>query len=1271
MGHRLKTLLLVLSLAACSNTVDRNEEPARAVAALGSADSPSVAVSGELIPLGVIVDPSGQPAVAGTNNSCGTSFISGCLVAGSPSASNFAPLTVSDGFELQSPVPVEWQGLEQSAEALISNLRGVPADRRNRNWARPEINASMFLELIGRIRKQADGEALTDPEQAEVDLLATAYQTYEKDVADRAISLYDEWAVIPCDFLVPVGDTPRAYLDSIGTTCAGPILGTIASVPPPSAEQFTEWARELVGEDYRRALVGQVLHFSQVSGAATLTADEADAEIAREYQNAIGSLEKGFSFLAAAARVAENAPTATQPEAAGELLDEIKEATTEQATDRFVEVFAEMVESSVRLVGPLRAAFFAVDVAEIAAELDEEFADALEIGGVVIGAAAVITTEAIQVGQDAQVLVTLQADRDEAYAAPNLEELTQTSEGWAKLENAFVNELMPDFTLRKLRDPAPDGAAPDPSASDPTFQLHPDGDPSLITTSPSILVDDWQRPGMPQAISVGNGWVTRRPLEGVADNAVTLIGGAPTPGKDLLGQAVSDTNFNYIGTNGDWWRAWPERGSIMQVRFAKKLTGDVSVYRYLTQGIATDIPCHDSFFGIKIAPTNLGFRCVAGSGTHFESELAAGDFVVLGDEVKKVEHVLSDTAFTTTSPFKGSFGAFEPIDVGSSLVKVVSGDENCFDDGNCLYSDSVDYESSRGSSPGFYTATIGDRPPVIAPSITGTLHSGSVQVAQTCDPRGNCTTSSVPTWTFAPGEPLRLDTHAFDPDVGDSIRTLNWQFCNPDTGCKVFATTAGSAGNGFSTTFDRAGTWSVHILAVDQAGKRTDIVTTLKIQKADQAITDPGHFFYAASYGKQITVTPTASSGLPVEVTSETPAVCTATGAHGTTITYVGVGTCIIDEAQPGNDTYNSTQIDARYIPVFKANATVTVSPASVQYSDGVPSLNVLGSIAGLVGTDTLAGTIAGCAASSLTTNAGNVASPAGTYNLTGCSGLSNANYSVNYTGSLTVTPEDATITSTTPELVATAGTTATTAAVPLSASVAQAADGRLGDLTNAHLDFLLWSSTNTTTTPSYTVSNVAASSAGIASTTLTLPADAYRLVVRLSNRDYFTGTAALDCLLVFQPAAGMRESGGGWATDSTAGGNHKSHFAFNVTSSSTGAASGSATFTWIGANDGYGYSAACASVAGGGLRFSGTGVAITCVGNVSAINLSTGQVAAGIGGSGYSIVLSATDGGSGGNSDTFSALVKTPTGATMHSLSDAGGRQVTIGGGNITFQKK
>ena len=1286
-----------------------------------SADGGSTSVIGEVIPGGMVVDPSGTPAVAGTDNSCHVSIISGCLVIGNPSASNFAPLTVSDGFNLQSPVPVPWQGLEQSAEATIANLRGVPADRRNRNWARPEINASMFLDLIGLIHKKADGETLTDAEQADLDVLATAYQTYEKNVADRALRLYDEWAADPCDFLVPVGTSPRAYLDSLGTTCAGPVLGTIATVPPPKAEQFTEWARELVGDDLRRSLVPQVLHFSQVSGAPAMTADEADAEIALEYQNAIGSLEKGFSFLAAAAHVAANAPTATQPEAAGEVVDEIKEATTEHGTDRFVEAFGDVIESSVKLVGPFREGFFGIEQqaaealqnvsgadkigydtpigpytevqqelvdliteelesAEFEAEMAELFAEGIEIGGVVIGAAEVITAEAIQVGQDINVLPTLQSNRDEAYATPDLEELTQTSEGWAKLENAFVNELMPDFTFRKLREPAPDGAAPAASVNDPQFQINPDGAPSQITTSPSILVDDWARPGMPQAISVGNGWVTRRPLDGVASDNVALIGGAPTPGKDVLGQAVSDTTFNYIDPNGDWWRAWPVRGSMMQVRFAKRLTGDVSVYRYLSQGIPSEIPCHDNSFGFTVTPKNNGFSCVVGSGTHFASELAAGDFVMLGDEVKKVDHVFSDTAFTTTSPFKGSSGAFEPIDVGSSVVKIVSGDENCFSDGNCRYSDSVDYESSRGSGsfPGFYTATIGDRPPVIAPSITGTLHSGPVQIGQTCDPQGNCTTPSVPTWSFAPGEQLTLDTHAFDPDAGDSIRILNWDICDDETLplCTIIGTAPGSDGNGLAHTFDHAGTWSVDIFAVDQSGKRTEVTTTLKVRKADQEITDHGAFGFPAPdpvprYGKHLTLVPLSSSGLPVDVTSDTPSVCTATGTHGTTITYVGVGHCAIEEAQPGNATYNAApSLTDLSFPVFSAVAIVTASP-SVQYSDQLPNLNVLGSVSGLVGTDQLAGALTGCTAATVTTTAGNVTSPAGAYALTGCSGLSGANYIVDYTGSLTVTPEDATITSTTPELVATAGSTTTTAAVPLSATVAQAADGHLGDLTNAHVDFLIWSSTNTTATPSYTVANVAANASGIASTSLSLPAGAYRLVVRLSNHDFFTGVGAMDSVLVFQPQPGLRESGAGWVTDSSAGGNHKSHFAFNLANASNGAPSGAATFSWIGSTDGYAYTASCSNWSGGGFRFSGTGVSATCVGTVTAVNLSTGQVVAGIGGSGYSIVLNATDNGSGGKSDTFSALVKAPGGATVHNLSGAGGAQVTIGGGNITFQKK
>src|SRR5262249_27581755 len=46
------------------------------------------------------------------------------------------------------------------------------------------------------------------------------------------------------------------------------------------------------------------------------------------------------------------------------------------------------------------------------------------------------------------------------------------------------------------------------------------------------------------------------------------------------------------------------------------------------------------------------------------------------------------------------------------------------------------------------------------------------------------------------------------------------------------------------------------------------------------------------------TVSPTASSGLPVTITTTTPAVCSPGGTNGTTITLIGVGTCTLNANQ-------------------------------------------------------------------------------------------------------------------------------------------------------------------------------------------------------------------------------------------------------------------------------------------------------------------------------------------------------------------------------------
>ena len=73
------------------------------------------------------------------------------------------------------------------------------------------------------------------------------------------------------------------------------------------------------------------------------------------------------------------------------------------------------------------------------------------------------------------------------------------------------------------------------------------------------------------------------------------------------------------------------------------------------------------------------------------------------------------------------------------------------------------------------------------------------------------------------------------------------------------------------------------------------------LQKQNQSITF-AELPNRALADSPFTVSPTASSNLPVQLTSLTPAVCTVSG---TTVTLVTVGTCSLQASQPGNATFN------------------------------------------------------------------------------------------------------------------------------------------------------------------------------------------------------------------------------------------------------------------------------------------------------------------------------------------------------------------------------
>ncbi len=91
------------------------------------------------------------------------------------------------------------------------------------------------------------------------------------------------------------------------------------------------------------------------------------------------------------------------------------------------------------------------------------------------------------------------------------------------------------------------------------------------------------------------------------------------------------------------------------------------------------------------------------------------------------------------------------------------------------------------------------------------------------------------------------------------------------------------------------------------------------VYRETQTITFPG--ILNQTYGATLTLSATASSGLPVSFASTTSAVCTVSG---TTATMVSVGTCTIQATQAGNTDYGAATAVSRTFTVTKASQTIT-----------------------------------------------------------------------------------------------------------------------------------------------------------------------------------------------------------------------------------------------------------------------------------------------------------------------------------------------------------
>jgi len=125
--------------------------------------------------------------------------------------------------------------------------------------------------------------------------------------------------------------------------------------------------------------------------------------------------------------------------------------------------------------------------------------------------------------------------------------------------------------------------------------------------------------------------------------------------------------------------------------------------------------------------------------------------------------------------------------------------------------------------------------------------------------------------------------------------------------------------NGASISLLKAGKCTV---VASQAGNATynpasAVSQSFTVTMASQNITF-GELANKKIAQSPFTVSANASSGLVVTFTTTTPAVCTAGGANGATITLLKAGKCTVVASQAGNATYNPASSVSQSFTVSK-----------------------------------------------------------------------------------------------------------------------------------------------------------------------------------------------------------------------------------------------------------------------------------------------------------------------------------------------------------------
>jgi PKD repeat protein len=369
-------------------------------------------------------------------------------------------------------------------------------------------------------------------------------------------------------------------------------------------------------------------------------------------------------------------------------------------------------------------------------------------------------------------------------------------------------------------------------------------------------------------------------------------------------------------------------------------------------------------------------------------------------------------------------------------------------------------------------------------------------------------------------------------------------------------------------------------------------------------------------------------------------------------------------------------------VSIEPAATSLAVSNVGAQYSDPTSLNAILTSSAGAAA-GPLAGTIdftvdGASVGSAPVPNGGTVnlgpltlAQSVGSHALTATFTPSSGNYtSSSSVGTLTVAREDVSVQYTGDVFVGTTGSPTATAAVRLAAALTQDADGSAGDLSLARVNFELFSSTNTGTTPDQVVSDVPVDRAGNAQTSVTLAKDNWtvRVTVPASNGYWIASQAAVGTVTVDKGGKGRRVSGGGSLTAST-GKRTAGYFSFDVASDKKNSVKGDAQLVVDGGDGSY-YLVKASSWSGASLTFSSdlSRATFTTKATLQKLDKRSGKAVSTS--SSYVLTIDAVDGGqrSPKSADRIAYMVRDNLGRIWHQVGTQDA-PVAIGDGKVTVR--